>query len=703
MPVIEIDYCPRPQQLAIHRGLEAHRFGAVVAHRRMGKSVAAVNHLQRAALMSKNQRARFAYLAPTYTMGKSIIWDYLRYFASPIPMVDIRISELSVTYPNESQVRIYGADNPDSLRGLYFDGIVLDEYGLMHPRIFSEVIRPALSDRQGWALFLGTPAGKNQFYEVVQQAKADPSWFFAEYKASQTGVISQIELDAARKDMTADEYAQEYECSFEASVKGSIYAAELAASRAAGHVCHVPADPILPVDTDWDLGIGDSTSIWFSQSLRSGEIRIIDYYEASGEGLPHYAQVLTQKGYTYGTHWAPHDIQVRELASGRSRLESAASLGIRFMVVPNVPLEDGIHAARMLFPRCWFDETKCQAGLEALQHYRRDYNTRLNEFKPQPVHDWSEHACLIAGMLVTTRRGDIPIEDVCVNDEVWTPCGYARVSAAGPSHRAQQLVDIDLSDGRTLTCTPEHMILTNSGFKPAQALRYTDTLFRGTEWLCRMMSWCSTVCGIGFRAAITGEWDGKAMARPISIEPSGPSIMDRYPTLTTYTTLMGTGGTTSLRISNVFLDQNISGHTLGHCKPVVDSNLQGHSLTFGPWKLEEIQMGMLNAASHQESRGSRGVGWRVRVRTAVNRFCRRILRGRSGAISIVKWRHYGLLGEKPLVYDLTVEKHACYLANGVLVSNSSAFRYLAVRQQTPKDKQAAPAFKVPSGPSAWMS
>ncbi len=391
MPVITIDYCPREQQDQIHAGLDTHRFGVVVAHRRMGKSVAAVNHLQRAALTCKRERPRYAYLAPTYTMGKSIIWDYLRHFSAPIPGVDAKVSELLVTYPNGGQVRIFGADNPDSLRGLYFDGVVLDEFGMMPPRIFSEVLRPALSDRQGWALFMGTPAGKNQFYDVVQQAKADPDWFLAEFKASQTGIIDATELAAARKDMTADEYAQEYECSFEASVKGAIYAAELATARQMGRIVAVPVDPILPVDTDWDLGVGDSTAIWFSQSLRSGEVRIVDYYEASGEGLPHYAQVLTAKGYTYGQHWAPHDIQVRELGSGRSRIETAASLGIKFNTCPNIPIEDGIHAARMLIPRCYFDEGRTQKGLEALQHYRRDYNTRLNEFKATPVHDWAEH------------------------------------------------------------------------------------------------------------------------------------------------------------------------------------------------------------------------------------------------------------------------------------------------------------------------
>jgi phage terminase large subunit len=390
--VVAIPYEPRPQQAEIHTGICEHRWSVCVCHRRFGKTVLAINQLQIEALRCEKPRARFAFIAPTFRQGKAAVWDYLVHYAAGIPGVGTNISELRVDYPTGGQVRIYGADSPDSLRGLYFDGVVFDEYGLMPPNVFTEVVRPALADRLGWVVFLGTPAGKNQFYDVAKQAKADPTWYFAEFKASQTGIIPQSELQAARLVMTQDEYEQEFECSFEAAVKGAIFSAELQSARSAGRVTSVPYDPVLPVDTDWDLGVGDATSVWFSQSLRGGECRLIDYYEASGEGLPHYAQVLRNKGYVYGTHWAPHDIQVRELASGRSRLEVAQSLGIRFNIAPNLPKEDQIHAARMLFPRCWFDAGKTQAGLEALQHYRWDYNSRLNEFKAVPVHDWASHA-----------------------------------------------------------------------------------------------------------------------------------------------------------------------------------------------------------------------------------------------------------------------------------------------------------------------
>jgi hypothetical protein len=391
VPTIVIPYTPRPAQQVIHDALEAHRFAVIVTHRRLGKSVLAINQLIKGALLCPKPRPRFAYIGPTYTQAKSTVWEYLKHYARPIPSVTFNESELRADFPNSGQVRIYGGDNPDSLRGLYFDGVAVDEYGLHAADIFSTVLRPALADRGGWALFLGTPNGRNQFYKLLQYAQETPGWFSGVYKASETGILTAAELAEARTVMTADEYAQEFECSFEAAVKGAIYATELEAARSGGRVANVPYEPVLKVETDWDLGVGDATAIWFSQSRRSGEVRVIDYYEAQGEGLPHYAQVLTVKGYAYGDHWAPHDIQVKELGSGKSRLETAASLGIRFKVCPNIPIEDGIHAARMLLPRCWFDQTHCRAGLEALQHYRRDYNQRLHEFKPVPVHDFASH------------------------------------------------------------------------------------------------------------------------------------------------------------------------------------------------------------------------------------------------------------------------------------------------------------------------
>jgi hypothetical protein len=389
---VRVPYKPRPLQRELHELVRGVRWSALVCHRRFGKTVWAVNHLQRDANLCSRPRPRFAYIAPTYRQGKAVAWDYIKHYAYPIPGHEVNESELRVDYPNGGQVRIYGADNADALRGLYFDGVVFDEYGLHDRTIFSEVVRPALAERQGWAVFMGTPAGKNQFYDIVQVAQREAGWLYKVYRASETGILPDDELTMARQTMTADEYQQEFECSFEASVKGSIFGDDISQARAEQRITRVPYDPNLPVHTTWDLGIGDSTAIWFSQALPvTGEVRLIDYYEAQGEGLSHYAQVLQRKPYTYGTHWAPHDIAVKELGSGRSRWETAANMGLHFAMVPNVPLEDGIHAARMLFPRCWFDAEKTAQGIETLLHYRRDYNTRIQEYIARPVHDWASH------------------------------------------------------------------------------------------------------------------------------------------------------------------------------------------------------------------------------------------------------------------------------------------------------------------------
>ena len=427
---VQIPYTPRPLQREVGKLCRTKRFGVLVCHRRFGKTVLGVNVNQQTALMCEKQRPRVAYIGPTYTQGKSVAWDYMQHYGRPIPGTAFNQSELRIDYPNQGQARIFGADNPDALRGIYLDRAVLDEFGLHPAKTFSEVIGPTLVDRGGSALFLGTPNGKNQFYEIAQHAKqaeadGDPEWFYREYKASETGLLDAAYLAQARSLMTADEYAQEFECSFEAAVKGAIYSKEIEQARAAGRVTRVPYDPALPVDTDWDLGVGDAMSIWFTQSLRSGEVRVIDYFEDSGEGFPYYANVLSQRGYVYGQHWAPHDIAVKELGTGKSRMETAASYGIRFKAVPRIlrsqvgqEVEEGINAVRLMLARCWFDAEKCKAGLEAMQHYRRDYNARLNEFKAVPVHDWASHgADAFRGLAV---RHKIPA-DAAAKAAIYTP------------------------------------------------------------------------------------------------------------------------------------------------------------------------------------------------------------------------------------------------------------------------------------------
>lgn len=401
--VIEIPYAPRKLQAAVHEALDQARFVVVVAHRRFGKTVLAINDLIRAAVECDRPRPRMAYIGPTYRQAKAVVWDYLKHYAQPIPGIQFNESELRADLPNGGQVRLYGADNPDALRGLYLDRVVLDETGLMQTRVWTEVVRPALSDRVGKALFIGTPNGQNLFWSLRNQAAASDGWRLFEFRASQTGILALDELNDAKRTMSEDAYQQEYECSFEAAVRGSIYGRVMQVLREQNRLTRVPYDPLLAVHTAWDLGIGDSMAIWCAQRERSGDVRVIDYYENSGEGLGHYVNWLNARGYTFERHYLPHDANVRELGTGKSRLEMLRSLGLQPEALPLLPLEDGIEATRMFLRRCWIDAERCRDGIDALVSYRRRQNTRTEEFG-SPEHDWASHGADAMRYLATGLR-----------------------------------------------------------------------------------------------------------------------------------------------------------------------------------------------------------------------------------------------------------------------------------------------------------
>jgi len=389
---IDTGYRARKQFEAFHRRKE--RFACIVAHRRAGKTVACINDLQDGALRCDKLRPRFAYLSPFLKQSKTVAWDYLRAAMSPLRSLgaEVNESELRVDYHNGGQVRLYGADNADALRGIYLDGVVLDEYADMDPRVWSEVIRPALADRQGWAVFIGTPKGRNAFYDVMQRSTKDEGWFALTLKASETGLIIPSELDLARKDLSEDQYAQEFECSFDAAIVGSYYGKLMAQAIADKRITGVPYEPTAEVWTAWDLGIRDATAIWFAQTV-GREIRIIDYYEASGVDLGHYVREIKARPYTYGGHIVPHDAQAKELGTGKTRTEVLESLGLtNLTVAPMHRVEDGINGARVFIPKCWFDAVKCERGIECLKLYRAEYDEKLQALKPRPVHDYTSHA-----------------------------------------------------------------------------------------------------------------------------------------------------------------------------------------------------------------------------------------------------------------------------------------------------------------------
>jgi hypothetical protein len=382
-------YAPRPHQSDLHRALK--RFNVLVAHRRFGKTVFCINELIAKAAANTTKDARYGYVAPLLTQAKDVAWSYLKRFTAPIPGIEVSETELWVQLPNGARIRLYGADNADRLRGLYFDGVVLDEYAQMSPRVWPEIVRPMLADREGWALFIGTPMGRNHFCALYEQAMGEPDWLAKRFPASETGILKRSELDAARRTMSTQAFAQEFECSFAAGVPGAYYAGLLEQAENDGRIGRVPWEPRLPVTTAWDLGIGDATAIWFAQILGQ-EIRIIDYYEASGAALAHYAKQLSEKPYVYHEHLLPHDVSVRELSTGQTRLDTLRNLGLRARVLSADSVEDGIEAVRNFIPRCWIDAQKCARGLDALRLYRPEFDARRETFSARPVHDWTSHA-----------------------------------------------------------------------------------------------------------------------------------------------------------------------------------------------------------------------------------------------------------------------------------------------------------------------
>ena len=388
--VVEFDYKPREVFKPFH--YRDKRWSVIVAHRRCGKTVACINDLIRRALMEDKPNARYAYVAPYLAQSKSIAWDYLIRYSQPA-LVKANQAELWVELDNGARIRLFGADNPDALRGLYLDGVVLDEYADMRPRVWGEIIRPLLADRKGWAVFIGTPKGHNAFWDVYNHATQSDDWYYKTLRASQTELIDDEELDDARRSMTVDQYEQEFECSFEAAILGAFYGKEMRVLTDQGRITKVDYDPAFKVSTYWDLGYSDDTTIVFAQIIH-GEIRIIDYHSSNGQPIAYYTGVIQSKPYVYDTHWLPHDARAKTLASGGKSIieQMATKIPLETMrIVPMLSLQDGIQAGRLALTRAWFDADKTNELIECLRQYQRLYDEDKKTFRDKPLHDWASH------------------------------------------------------------------------------------------------------------------------------------------------------------------------------------------------------------------------------------------------------------------------------------------------------------------------
>lgn len=388
------EYAPRSCFLRLHNRKE--RWAVVVAHRRAGKTVAMCADLVVGALECAFPRPQFAYLAPFREQAKRTAWTYLKDLTKDFWTKEPNESELKIFMRShtgqEATIFVAGADNPDSLRGIYADGVVLDEFGDMRPTAWYSVLRPALSDRQGWAIFAGTPRGKNAFWNMREEARLNPAtYLLMELPASKTGILPEEELRDARAQMTPETYETEYEISFDAAIPGAYWAKDIGRAYEEGRIEKFELDREFPVHMVADLGYTDSCSWWGWQETPDG-LRIVEHYERDNEPIGHYIEWLKKRPYKVGQVWLPHDARAKSLQTGRSIMEQFLKAGITPRLVPELSLQDGIEAARQILPHCWFDEGATYEGIEHLRAYMREWDERTQTFRNRPKHDQHSHS-----------------------------------------------------------------------------------------------------------------------------------------------------------------------------------------------------------------------------------------------------------------------------------------------------------------------
>jgi len=383
--VINLTYQPREAFIPFHN--RKARWATLVCHRRAGKTVALVNDLIIGAVECRLPNPQLAYIAPNYQQAKRIAWEYLKHYSAPL-IEQTHESELRVTLKNKAKIYLLGAEKADSLRGMYLDGAVLDEYASIRPSSYTQVIRPALSDRNGWAVFSGTPMGKNHFYDVAKASETNADWFYMMLKASKSGLVPPDELSALKAQMDASDYAQEFECSFDAALRGAIYGTEMERAEQEGRIKELALDPNLPLDIVADLGYTDDTVLTFFQKSPGG-ILIHEVYSNNELDWDHYLDEMDSRDVR--DVYLPHDARAKNLQTGRSIMEQTIKRGYRPRLVPDHKLRDGIASTRKLLPYTYWNRSLTSGGIEAMKSYRREWDDKLGCYRDRPVHDWSSH------------------------------------------------------------------------------------------------------------------------------------------------------------------------------------------------------------------------------------------------------------------------------------------------------------------------
>jgi hypothetical protein len=394
---------PRPYQEAFWAYMQSHPVGAraiLCHHRRAGKDHTAINW---AACASQMRVGLYIHIFPYANQGRRVIWNGIdgsgKKFMDAFPgeLVESRSDlEMRLKLKNGSIYQVLGADDPDKLVGINCVGAIFSEFSLMDPKAL-ELVMPILNENGGWAIFPSTPRGENHFYELCENARKNPErWFLSIETIETTGAVNPKVIQEERERGVEEALIQqEYYCSFKAPLQGSYYDKQMSRMEEEKRITAVPHDPAMPVNTAWDLGVNDSCTIWFYQMSKNGLVQVIDYYEATGEGFGHYARILDEKArkgdWTYGTHYAPHDIMQRDVGTAKTRIDTAREVGLRFQPVQKSDIDDGIEAVRQLLPRTWIDAKNCRRGINCLKGYRKEWDERLKVYRNKPRHDEYSH------------------------------------------------------------------------------------------------------------------------------------------------------------------------------------------------------------------------------------------------------------------------------------------------------------------------
>lgn len=400
---------PRDRQMRLWKYLMGGGKRALaVWHRRYGKDETA---LHATACLLHQRVGTYWHMLPEASQARKAIWESInphtgiRRINEAFPAElrqTTRENEMIIKFKNGSTWQVVGSDNCQSLIGSPPIGIVFSEWATSDPRAWG-LLRPILAENGGWAVFISTPFGKNHMHKMWEYAQNDPIWFCERLSVDDTQAISSEILANELREMKNDYgdeagqalYNQEYMASFESAVVGSYYGEALTKMEQDSRICNVPYTSGASVITSWDLGIGDSTVIWFAQVIGK-EIRLIDCYESSGVGLDHYVKVINTRDYNYERHFLPHDAGHASLRTGMSLDEQLIEMGIprkSITVLNRTDVEAGIAQTRAMLSSAWVDAVKCAKGLEALKAYRRKWDEKNKVFSNIPLHDWSSDYC----------------------------------------------------------------------------------------------------------------------------------------------------------------------------------------------------------------------------------------------------------------------------------------------------------------------